>query len=154
MATVGQIKSWLKRKKVSDMKDLQGALGGRSRRSVFRDLSQAGYLTSYTHVGRFYTLADIPVFDDQGLWFYQDIGFSRAGTLKQTVNQQVDQTPEGRTHDELQSLLRVRVHNTLLDLVREERIGRERLGRVYLYVSAAWPAHASRIARMNTRKLT
>ena len=136
MATVGQIKSWLKRKKVSDMKDLQGALGGRSRRSVFRDLSQAGYLTSYTHVGRFYTLADIPVFDDQGLWFYQDIGFSRAGTLKQTVNQQVDQTPEGRTHDELQSLLRVRVHNTLLDLVREERIGRERLGRVYLYVSA------------------
>ena len=28
-----------------------------------------GYRTNYTHVGRYYTLADIPVFDDHGLWF-------------------------------------------------------------------------------------
>ena len=57
-------------------------------------------------------------------------------TLKQTVALQVEQTPDGRTHDELQHLLRVRVHNTLLDLLRQGRIGRERLARVYLYVSA------------------
>ena len=30
----------------------------------------------------------------------------------------------------------MRVHNTLLSLVREGCIGRERIGRVYLYVSA------------------
>lgn len=136
MDHVEQIKRWLRRKKVADMKELRELLGGRSQRSVFRDLDEAGYRTSYTHVGRYYTLEDIPVFNDQGLWFHRDIGFSRAGTLKQTTAEQVGQAPEGRTHDELQGLLRVRVHNTLLGLVRDGRIGRERLGRVYLYVSA------------------
>lgn len=136
MDPVEQLTRWLQREKVADMQELQEMLGGRSKRSVFRDLSAASYRTSYTHVGRYYTLEDIPDFDDQGLWFHRDIGFSRAGTLKQTVTVQVQQTPEGRTHDELQGLLRVRVHNTLLGLVRQGRIGRERVGRVYLYVSA------------------
>jgi len=141
-----QLTSWLRRKKVADMRELRDVLGGRSRRSVFRDLAKAGYRTSYTHVGRYYTQEDIPVFDDQGLWFYRDIGFSRAGTLKQTVAEQVEQTPDGRPHDELQGLLRVRVHNTLLGLVREGRIGRERVGRVYLYVSAEPERAAQQVA--------
>jgi hypothetical protein len=146
MDPVEQIGSWLRRKKVADMEELQEVLGGRSRRSLFRDLGRAGYLTSYTHVGRYYTLDGIPVFDDQGLWFYRDIGFSRAGTLKQTVAEQVEQTPDGWTHEELQGLLRVRVHNTLLGLVREGRIGRERVGRVYLYVSGNTERAAQQVA--------
>jgi hypothetical protein len=126
----------LQRKKVADMNTLRDALGGRSRRSIFRDLAKVGYLSSYTDVGRYYTLQDIPKFDEQGLWFHRDIGFSREGTLKQTVAVQVEQASDGRTHDEFQYLLRVRVHNTLLDLLHQGRIGRERLKRVYLYVSA------------------
>ena len=110
-----------------DMDELRQLLGGRSRRSVFRDLGEVGYRTSYTHVGRYYTLRDIPAFDDQGLWFYRGIGFSVVGTLKQTVAVQIEQTPHGRTHDELQSLLRVRV---------QDRVMRKLIGRVYLYVSA------------------
>jgi len=136
MGSVEQIKGWLRRKKVANMKELQEMLGGRSKRSIFRDLNTAGYRTSYTHMGRYFTLGGIPVFDELGLWFHRDIGFSQAGTLIQTVAEQVDQTPEGRTHGELQSLLRVRVHNTLLRLVRQGCIGRERIGQVYLYISA------------------
>jgi hypothetical protein len=47
------------------------ATHGRSRRSLFRDLASLGYLTSFTHAGRYYTLADIPQFDERGLWFYK-----------------------------------------------------------------------------------
>ena len=104
--------------------------------TAFRRLRQVGYLSSFTHGGSWYTLPDLPKFDQHGLWFHRDIGFSRAGTLKQTVAVQVEQAPQGCTHSELQPLLRVRVHNTLLDLVRQGRIGRERWQRVYLYVSA------------------
>ncbi len=136
MGSSEQVVRFLQRKKVADMNTLRDALGGRSRRSIFRDLAKIGYLSSYTDVGRYYTLQDIPKFDEQGLWFHRDIGFSKAGTLKQTVAVQVEQTPEGRTHGEFQHILRVRVHNTLLDLLRQGRIGRERLRRVYLYVSA------------------
>ncbi len=136
----------LQRKRVADMETLRNAVGERSRRSIFRDLVQLGYLSSYTHVGRYYTLKSIPSFDEQGLWFHQDIGFSRAGTLKQTVALLVEQTPEGRTHDELRTLLRVRVHNTVLELLRQGRIGRERLQHVYLYVSADPSRAAAQVA--------
>jgi len=141
-----QVVRLLKHKRVVDMKTLQEALGGRSRRSVFRDMELVGYLSSYSHAGRYYTLASIPEFSEQGLWFRGDIGFSRAGTLKETAVVQVEQTPEGRTHDELHNLLRVRVHNTLLGLIRDGRIGREHLDGKYLYVSADPKRAAEQIA--------
>lgn len=125
----------LKRKKTVDLEALIETLGC-SRRSVFRYLDRMGYLTSFTHAGRHYTLESIAKFDEQGLWFYQGVGFSRYGTLKETAAVQVELTPEGRTHEELHNLLRVRVHNTLLGLVREGRIARERFEDVYLYVNA------------------
>lgn len=131
-----RLQKLVQRVPVVDLEQLCGVLGTRSRMTVFRRLRKVGYRTSYTHAGRYYTLEDIPVFDEQGLWFYGDIGFSNSGTLKQTAAVQVEQTPEGRTHNELRALLRVRVHNTLLGLVREGRIGRERVGNANLYVSA------------------
>ena len=126
----------LRQQKVLDISGLQRVVKGRSRRSLFRDLAALGYQTSFTHTGRYYTLQEISDFDEQGLWFYGEIGFSRAGTLKETVAQQVEETPQGRTHGELSRLLRVRVHNTLLDLVRAKRIGREPYRGRLLYVSA------------------
>jgi len=141
-----QVRKCLRSSKVADMKFLRSTLAGRSRRSVFRDLSELGYLSSFTDTGRYYTLLDIPSFDERGLWFHGDIGFSRAGTLKQTVAVQVEHAPEGRTHRELERLLRVRVHNTLLALVRQGRIGRERWQRSYLYVSAELDRAAEQVA--------
>ena len=70
---------------VADLVQLGRALGTRSRMSMFRRLSSLGYLSSYTHTGRFYTLVSIPAFDADGLWRYEGIGFSRDGTLKATV---------------------------------------------------------------------
>jgi hypothetical protein len=135
MDSAEEVLKYFRRRKVSELEPLRRVLGGRSRRTVFRDLSAVGYRTSFTHAGRFYTLRDIPQFDRFGLWFHRDVGFSEAGTLKETVALLVEQTPDGRTHGELAHLLRVRVHNTLLDLLRQGRIGRERLDRVFLYVS-------------------
>ena len=136
-----------RRARVLDMQALAATIQGRSRRSLFRDLAAAGYLTSYTHAGRYYTLCDIAEFDERGLWFHQGIGFSRAGTLKQTVAQDVQAAEAGRTHRELKQLLRVRVHNTLLGLVREGRIGRESFGRLHLYVSSEVERAAEQVAR-------
>jgi hypothetical protein len=130
------VQQLLRRRSVVDLEQLSEVLGTCSRMTVFRRLRQVGYLSSFTHGGRYYTLRDLPQFDAQGLWFHRDIGFSREGTLKETVAVLVEQSPTGRTHDELQHLLRVRVHNPLLDLLRQGRLGREALERAYLYVSA------------------
>jgi len=129
------------RQSVADLATLSSALQTSSRMSVFRRLSTLGYLSSYSHAGRFYTLRDIPQFDPDGLWQYQGIGFSREGSLKATLERLVEQSEAGRTHPELQARLQVRVHNTLLDLVQGRRIGRQTRRGHYLYLSAN-PARA------------
>ena len=64
----------VRRVPVVTLETLLRTLGTRSRMTAFRRLRQAGYLSSFTHGGSYYTLNDIPKFDEQGLWFHRDIG--------------------------------------------------------------------------------
>ena len=93
-----QLRSLFQKTRAMDMPSIETAMGGRSMRSLYRDLSALGYLSSFTHKGRFYTLAGIPDFDEHGLWFHEGIGFSRAGTLIETVVRLVEASEAGRTH--------------------------------------------------------
>jgi len=131
-----QLVALFRRQGIVDLRTLSTVLETQSRMSVFRRLSAMGYVSSYSHAGRYYTLRDIPQFDVDGLWHFQSIGFSRHGSLKSTVEHMVAEADAGRTHRELQVRLQVRVYNTLLDLVRNDRIGRETFAGQYLYVNA------------------
>jgi len=136
-----------RRERVVELDALFRVLQTRSRMSVFRRLREVGYLTSYTHAGRYYTLAEVPEFDEHGLWYHRGVGFSQTGTLKETLAEDVPASEAGRTHAELEGLLRLRVYNALLELVREGRIGRERFERVHLYLSAEGERAAEQLAR-------
>jgi hypothetical protein len=135
------LKRLFRRFAIVDLEALSRTLQTRSRMSIFRRLKEIGYFSSYTHTGRYYTLADIPQFDDYGLWMHQGIGFSQFGSLKATIVELVNRSPIGHTHMELNNLLRIRVHNTLLAVVRERHISRQRIDRTFLYVSTE-PQHA------------
>ena len=125
-----------RRKLIIDMQTLQRLCKGRSKRSLFRDLSSLGYFSSYSHAGKYYTLTNIPNFDEYGLWRYKDVSFSKNGTLKSTIQFLIRDSMVGFTHRELKMLLGVRVQNTLNDLTKNSEISRERLGSVFLYISA------------------
>ena len=84
-ASVQAVRALFQKRPVTHLEVLFHALDTRSRMSVFRRLRDMGYFTSYTHNGRYYTLADIPEFDEYGLWRYQEVGFSQHGTLRATV---------------------------------------------------------------------
>ena len=127
------LKRFFRRKPIATLAQL-AALLGCSARTVLRALKRVGYLTSYTHAGRYYTLSRLPSFDAAGLWLQGEIGFSTHRTLRATVAVLVKQSPAGHTHEELQALLRVRVHDTLRSLVAQKALGRERLRGVYLYL--------------------
>jgi len=142
-----RLRKLLRRRRVVELRELCDVVGTQSRMTVFRRLREVGYRTSYTHRGGYYTLADLPDFDECGLWFHGEAGFSRAGTLKETAVGQVEQAPDGRTHAELSHLLRVRVHNTLLDLVRQRRVGREPYRGSFLYVSSDLGRAAQQVER-------
>src|SRR5947208_6468017 len=109
---------------VALLSDLRKALQTPSRTTVFRVLSSVGYLASYSHAGRYYTLKRIPQFDPRGLWHYRQIGFSSQRTLRATLVHLVETSPAGQTHEELQDVLLLRVHNTLRLLVRARELQR------------------------------
>jgi hypothetical protein len=60
-----------------------------------RRLKKWKVYTSINKNGRYYTLPQVPVFDDNGLWQYQTIFFSKHGNLKQTIIQIIRQAPTG-----------------------------------------------------------
>lgn len=136
-----------RRKQIADLATIKQELQTTSRTTVFRVLSSAGYLTSYSHAGRYYTLRRIPRFDETGLWAHGEALFSKDGTLRATITRLVGEAPAGKTHEELQSQLRLRVHDTLLDLVGDHRIGRADLDRFYLYISANKTVGKEQVAR-------
>ena len=138
------------KKPVVDMNMLSEILLTKSRMSIFRRLKEIGYFSSYTHAGRYYTLTNIPQFDDDGLWFYQEIGFSRFGTLKATIVELVSGASAGFTHLELSHMLRIKVHNALLDLVKEGRVDRERLENAFIYVASDQDRAAEQIHQRHT----
>jgi len=129
------LRAFFKKNRLAMLPDIYAVLGTTSRMSVFRRLRELDYLSSFSHAGRYYTLPTVADFDPQGLWFYDEIGFSRFGHLKETVIHLVDQSVAGKTHEELETPLRVRVHNALLDLVRSGKITREAFEGVFVYLS-------------------
>ena len=140
------LNSKFKNRPVFTLSELRKAMRA-SRRTVFRALKHVGYLSSYSHAGKFYTLATIPSFDAHGLWFHRDISFSKHGTLRMTIVVLVKGAPAGRTHEELQAQLQLKVHNTLHDLVRDGLIGREQIDDVYVYVEANAKMAKAQIAK-------
>jgi hypothetical protein len=115
--------------------------------SMRRFLVQTGYYSSFTHNGRWYTLASIPRFSNDGLWFYRDIGFSRAGSLTRTLVALIDASRAGMSAGQLGQKLRCRCHGVLVDLCRRNLIQRQRSARAHVYLSCdAQTADAQRRA--------
>ena len=126
--------SCLKKRRVTTLDEMKKTLKA-SRPTTFRALKHVGYLSSYSHAGKYYTLNTIPVFDSNGLWFHGDIGFSKHGTLRTTIVVMVKGASAGFTHEELQAILRLRIHDTLHDLVSDRLIGRVQFDALFLQLN-------------------
>jgi hypothetical protein len=120
---------------MATLSELKEALGSSATMTVFRKLKALGYRTSYSHRGRYYTLANIPQFDEQGLWCYRAVCFSRDGNLLGTTRRFVEEANAGYAASELSGLLQVEVKQPLLHLYRQKRIDREEIDGVNVYFS-------------------
>jgi hypothetical protein len=129
------LRQYLRRHKIADLSELKRALGTDTALTVFRKLKTLNYLSSYTHRGRFYTLPDIPHFDDRGLWSHEAVWFSRHGTLLSTVEAAVLASPNGYYAQELADALHAEVQEPLRHLVQRERLSRAEVDGQYLYTA-------------------
>jgi hypothetical protein len=133
------------RETVVDLVAIRAALGDASAMTAFRYLRRVPYRRSYNHNGRYYTLHDALRYDRIGLWSHGDIHFSVDGSLKATVARFVREAQAGLTHQELQERLRVRVQQTLRDLLREGAVARERLIEVFVYLHSDLAVRAEQV---------
>ena len=86
---------------------------------------------------KYYTLRDIPRFDESGLWSYRNIRFSRYGTVSGAALQMIERSAAGHTAKELSEVLNAEVGPELSRLYRLGRVPREKLGPVFVYLSGS-----------------
>src|SRR5713101_734311 len=106
----------LRRTPIATMPELKKALGTEVDVTVFRKLKQLGYRTSYSHRGSYYTLDETAHFDENGLWSFHSVWFSRQGTLLSTAEALVEKSASGYFAEELDHLLHVGTKEPLLKL--------------------------------------
>lgn len=104
--------------------------------SVRRLLLQVGYYRSYTHNGRWYTLKDIPIFNAYGLWQHDQIGFSKRGTLTNTIVHIIDSSHSGFPAGTLCSMLATDCRAVLTQMYQKGRIDRIKPKAEFVYLSA------------------
>ena len=122
---------------VMSLKQLRSELNDRPRSSLYRDLKTLNLISSFTHTGQYHVLNETARFDQNGLWFFQEVGFSQYGTLKKTLVQITSDSLIGMTHKEMKTLFRIEVQKPLTDLVNTNAITRQLLpSRLYVYLSA------------------
>ncbi len=130
------LKKIFNEKKVLQIEDISKVIDSSSRRTVHRYIKELKYLTSYTHKGRYYTLEETAKFNEQGLWHCSDIGFSKHGSLFDTLTYFVEVSEAGMTGSELQKEAHTVVKYALLDLVEKEKVARSKPQKVYVYTSS------------------
>lgn len=101
-----------------------------------RRLKQWKAHTSINKNGRYYTLPRIPVFDENGLWRYQAVFFSRHGNLKQTIVALIEGSPKGLAAAEIAELVDLAPNSSFLSQLRDAPgVKREKHGGRFIYLS-------------------
>jgi len=111
-------------------------LCGCSAMTAWRVLHEHGYLSSYNANAKYYTLIDIPDFDQRGLWSYKGIRFSKSGSLNQTMVEFVFRSKSGMTAREIEDVLGINnARTTLIKLYKERKVSRAKIGGVFVYLN-------------------
>jgi len=100
-----------------------------------RYLRRWGTYTSYNKNGRYYVLPDVPDFDDNGLWRFGDIRFSKYGNLKQTILHLIESSPGGLDASAISELLGFDSSSLLSRLEASSVLRREKYGSRFVYFS-------------------
>ena len=141
------IAAMLRKQTIASLTEVMTALGTRARRTAFRKLRDLAARTSYSHRGGYYTLDELVDFDQRGLWSFNGVHFSSAGTLIVTAESFVNEAQAGYFGEELENLLHVGTQDALRKLVRGGRLTRQKLAGQFLYCAADRPRQTQQLRR-------
>ena len=92
--------------------------------------------TSINKNGRYYTLPQIPVFDENGLWQYQTVLFSRHGNLTNTIVELIRTSGKGLSAAELAGIVKLTPNSSFFSRIKNvPGVRRERHQGRFVYFS-------------------
>ncbi len=103
--------------------------------TVRRLLKEVGYVRSYTHNGKWYTLDTTPRFDRDGIWRHKQIGFSKQGSLTATIQYLIERSPVGLSARDIGEKLQHPCHAVMTILHKAGDIDRIKIGGEFRYLS-------------------
>ena len=120
--------AFLHSNKVANLKQIADSLNS-SIRTAQRKLTSWNVYRSYNKNSSYFTLTGIPKFNQNGLWKYKGIFFSKHGNLKKTVSYLVCNSLKGLNANEIGNILGISSRsfisyfNNIKDLQREKHEG-------------------------------
>lgn len=122
-------------KKIMTIKQLSKILAC-SQITAKRRLKKWKALTSINKNSKYYTLPEIPVFDQNGLWKFETVVFSKYGNLKKTIIELIKRSDAGLSGRQLSKLLPIQRNSSMLSQLQyQSEITREKHAGVYVYFS-------------------
>lgn len=92
--------------------------------------------TSINKNGRYYTLPQIPVFDENGLWWYQTVLFSKHGNLTKTIIELIRTSQKGFSAVEIAGIVDLMPNSSFLSRIKNvSGVRREKLQGRFVYLS-------------------
>ena len=104
--------------------------------TIRRRLKKWKTYTSINKNGRYYTLPKIPVFDENGLWKYQTVLFSKHGNLKQTIVELIKDSETGLSAVEIAGIVNLAPNSSFLSQIKNiPGVRREKYRGRFIYLS-------------------
>jgi len=98
-------------------------------------LKQWKAYTSYNKNSRYYAMPTVACFDENGMWHYENIFFSKYGNLRNTVIHLINNSSSGLSGKEIGDFVRLPVRSFLHHFRNIAGIQREKREGVYIYFS-------------------
>jgi hypothetical protein len=133
---VKTLANFFSKHKIATIDELTVAMGNPAKSTLVRKLTELEYLSSYSHRGKYYTLKSIAHFSANGLWSFKSVWFSRFGNLVDTAEAFVNDARAGYSALELDNIVHVKSRHALVELVRQDKLQREKIGPHYIYLSS------------------
>ena len=102
--------------------------------TIRRDLRDLEAITSFSHQRRFLTLPDIPTFDENGIWFYEDIGFSRYRDSLALIVEIINNSENGMSRESIEEILGIKIFQQIQTLLARSKLNRVKVGNRYIYL--------------------
>jgi len=99
-----------------------------------RDIRRIKGITSYTHQGRFITLKGIPKFDNNGIWFYRKVGFTKYKNSLELIVHLINSSGEGLSREQIQEILKIQIYQQIQTLLKRNELYRSKIGNRYIYL--------------------